>query len=272
MGGCSAGRCARRASSRPARRREAQGRVAEEPPKPGAEPADEPGPLTRRGPLAGLLLRLTRPVTAMRRAPELAREHGTAPWRLFVARIAASPPIALVIAILAIAALAFAATNVSNMKLGLTFIASLPKQDEVRRAADAAQQGFAPGILAPTEVDLVQPGIGGRRPQLARLEQLIGREPGVAAVTGPSEQVPGAPADRGRRVTGRRRATRSSSTRTRSARPRSTASARCATTCRGSSGGPGWAAACSCRSAARRRSPTTRSRACSTTSSASRSS
>ena len=62
----------------------------------GAESADEPGPLTRRGPLAGLVLRLTRPVTAMRRAPELAREHGTAPWRLFVARIAASPPIALV--------------------------------------------------------------------------------------------------------------------------------------------------------------------------------
>src|SRR3954471_12259313 len=98
--------------------RAARGRVAEEPPKPGAESADEPRALTRRGPLASLLLRVTRPVTAMRRAPELAREHGTAPWRLFVARIAASPPVALVIAVLAIAALAFAASNVSNMKLG----------------------------------------------------------------------------------------------------------------------------------------------------------
>jgi putative drug exporter of the RND superfamily len=194
FGGRLFGRKVREEGERAAREaHEAQGRVAEEPPKPGAESADEPGPFTRRGPLAGLLLRATRPVTAMRRAPDLAREHGTAPWRLFVARIAASPPIALVIAILAIAALAFAASNVSNMKLGLTFIASLPKQDEVRRAADAAQQGFAPGILAPTEVDLVQPGIGDRRPQLARLEQLIGREPGVAAVTGPREQVPGAP-------------------------------------------------------------------------------
>jgi RND superfamily putative drug exporter len=194
FGGRLFGRKVREEGERAAREaRSEQGRVAEERPKPGAESADEPGPLTRRGPLAGLLLRITRPVTAMRRAPELAREHGTAPWRLFVARIAASPPIALVIAILAIAALAFAASNVSNMKLGLTFIASLPKQDEVRRASDAAQQGFAPGILAPTEVDLVRPGIGAQRPQLARLQQLIGREPGVAAVIGPQQQVSGAP-------------------------------------------------------------------------------
>jgi uncharacterized membrane protein YdfJ with MMPL/SSD domain len=140
-----------------------------------------------------VLLRLTRPVTAMRRAPDLAREHGTAPWRLFVARIASSPPIALVIAIITIAGLGFAASEVRNMKLGLTFIASLPAHDEVRRAAEAAQQGFAPGILAPTEVDLVQSGIGGKRPQLARLQGLIGREPGVAAVIGPRQQPPGAP-------------------------------------------------------------------------------
>jgi RND superfamily putative drug exporter len=172
----------------------AQGRVAEEPPRPGAESTDEPGPLTRSGPLAGLLLRFTRPVTAMRRMPELAQEHGTAPWRMFVARIASSPPIALVIAVLALGALALGASEVRNMKLGLTFIASLPAHDEVRRAADAAQQGFAPGILAPTEIDLEQPGIGARRAELARLEGLIGRQRGVAAVLGPREQIGGAPA------------------------------------------------------------------------------
>jgi putative drug exporter of the RND superfamily len=171
-----------------------EGRVVEEPPTPGAEAAAEPGPLTRRGPIAAALLRVTRPVTAMRRAPELAREHGTAPWRLFVARIASSPPVALVIAALAIGALAFAASEVRNTKLGLEFISSLPPGDEVRRAADAAQQGFAPGILAPTEIDLEQPGIGNRRPALGRLEDLIGREPGVAAVLGPREQIGGAPA------------------------------------------------------------------------------
>jgi RND superfamily putative drug exporter len=168
-------------------------RPESEPPRPGAESDREPGPLTRRGPLAGLLLRITRPVTAMRRTPELAREHGTAPWRMFVARVAASRPVALPIAIVAIGALAIGASQVRDMKLGLSFISSLPKQDEVRRAADAAQQGFSPGILAPTEVDLEQPGIASKRQQLARLEQLIGREPGVSAVIGPREQVPGAP-------------------------------------------------------------------------------
>src|SRR4051794_20029207 len=194
FGGRLFGRRVREEGRQAAREAEAaQGGVAEEPPKPGAESADEPGPLTRRGPLASLLLRVTRPVTAMRRAPELAREHGTAPWRLFVARIAASPPVALVIAVLAIGALGFAASNVANMKLGLTFIASLPSHDEVRVASDAAQKGFAPGILAPTEVDLAQAGVGAKRPQLDRLQALIAREPGVAAVLGPRQQVPGAP-------------------------------------------------------------------------------
>src|SRR3954464_13863023 len=47
-----------------------QGRVVEDRAKPGAEVADEPGALTRRGPLASVLLRATRPVTAMRRAPD----------------------------------------------------------------------------------------------------------------------------------------------------------------------------------------------------------
>jgi RND superfamily putative drug exporter len=165
-----------------------------EPSRPGAESDHEPGRLTRRGPLARMMLRVTRPVTAMRRTPELAREHGTAPWRLIVARIAASRPVAVPIAIIAIGALVLGASQVRDMKLGLTFIQSLPQQNEVRRAADAAQQGFAPGILAPTEVDLVQNGIGAKRAQLARLEQLIDREPGVAAVLGPREQVPGTPA------------------------------------------------------------------------------
>jgi RND superfamily putative drug exporter len=140
------------------------------------------------------MLRLTRPVTAVRRTPELAREHGTAPWRLFLARVAASRPVALPIAIVAIGALALGASEVRDMKLGLSFISSLPAQNEVRRAAEAAQQGFSPGILAPTEIDLEQPGIGAKRPQLAQLQQLIGREHGVSAVIGPAQQTDGAPA------------------------------------------------------------------------------
>ena len=118
------------------------------------------------------------------------------------------------------------------MKLGLTFIQLAAQQNEVRRAADAAAQGFAPGILAPTEVDLEQSGIGAReRAARAACGQLIAREPGVAAVIGPREQVPGAPAAVVSRDGGGARATRSSSTRTRSARRPSTACATCATGC-----------------------------------------
>jgi putative drug exporter of the RND superfamily len=151
-------------------------------------------PAIRRGPLARLALWLTHPVTAFRRAPELARESGTATWRLVLARIASSRPVALPIAILAIAALAYGAHFVADTKLGLTFIKALPADTEVRRAADAAQQGFAPGILAPTEVAVAQPGIGARRAELARLQGLIARQPGVTAVLGPQQQVAGAPA------------------------------------------------------------------------------
>ena len=139
-------------------------------------------------------MRLTHPVTAARRAPGLAREHGTAPWRLLIARIAASRPVALPIAIAAIVALGFAATSARDLSLGLTFIRALPADSEVRRAADAAEQGFAAGILAPTEVGVRQPGIAARRAELARLEGLIARQPGVAAVIGPREQLGGAPA------------------------------------------------------------------------------
>ena len=129
----------------------------------------------------------------MRRMPELAREHGTAAWRLFVARVAASRPVALPIAVLAIAALALGAGAVRDLHLGLTFISSLPRDSEVRRAAEAGQRGFAPGILAPTEIDLEQPGIAARRAQIARLEDLIARQRGVVAVIGPREQLRGVP-------------------------------------------------------------------------------
>ncbi|MEY2532428.1 MAG: putative drug exporter of the superfamily [bacterium] len=163
-------------------------------PAPAPGDADARGPSIRRGPLARLALRLTHPVTAFRRTPELARESGTPVWRLIVARVASSKPVALPIAILAIAALGYGANIARDMNLGLTFIKALPADSEVRRAAEAAQQGFAPGILGPTEVDLEQPGIGARRAELARLQDLIGRQPGVAAVLGPREQVQGAPA------------------------------------------------------------------------------
>jgi RND superfamily putative drug exporter len=154
-------------------------------PQPQAAPR---GP--RRGPLARLLLSVTRPRTAVRRVGELADEHDMGKGRLLVARIAASRPLALPIALVAVGALALAALGLGRTALGLSFVRALPADNEVRVAADAASKGFSDGIVAPTEVDLVAPGIAARRAQLARLEGLVARGNGVASVVGPREQLP----------------------------------------------------------------------------------
>ncbi len=80
------------------------------------------------------------------------------------------------------------ALGTNATQLGLSFISALPADNEVRRAATAADEGFAAGALSPTEIDLEQPGIAARRAELGKLERLIRGEPGVAAVTGPREQ------------------------------------------------------------------------------------
>jgi RND superfamily putative drug exporter len=131
---------------------------------------------------------LSRPVTAVRRTEALAREHQTARWRLLIARVAASRPVALAIAVAAVGALTLAALNVRSTHLGPDFIRALPAGNQVRAADEAASRGFAPGIVSPTEVDLLAPGIAAKRAQLARLQGLIDRSDGVAAVIGPGNQ------------------------------------------------------------------------------------
>jgi putative drug exporter of the RND superfamily len=133
---------------------------------------------------------LARPLLAMRRAPQLGRASQTSPWRVFVARVASARPVAMAIGLVTIAALLAAASGLRSTELGLTFISGLPSDSEAKRAADAAAQAFAPGILAPTEIDLAAPEIADRTSQLAQLEQLVGEQPGVAAVVGPREQPP----------------------------------------------------------------------------------
>jgi putative drug exporter of the RND superfamily len=135
----------------------------------------------------------SRPVLALRRTRRLAAEARMSTWRLVIARIATARPVALVIAVSCIAGLGVLALGTQNTRLGLGFISGLPPGNEVHRAADAAARGFAPGVVGPTEIDLAAPGIAGRRDALARLEDLVRREPGVATVIGPREQPAGAP-------------------------------------------------------------------------------
>ena len=142
----------------------------------------------RRGPVARALLGLTRPVTAIRRTRDLAREHHTPHWRVVIARIVSSRPVALPIALAAVGVLVVAALNLRSTDLGLGLVRALPPGNDVRQADAAAGKGFAAGIVSPTEIDLVGPGVARRADQLARLEDAVARADGVAAVVGPREQ------------------------------------------------------------------------------------
>jgi RND superfamily putative drug exporter len=142
----------------------------------------------RRGPIARAMLALTRPRTAMRRTRELAREHQTPHWRVVLARIASSRPVALPIALIAVGVLVVCALNLRSTELGLSLVHSLPPGSQERRADAAAAAGFAPGIVSPTEIDLFAPGVGQQTAQLSRLQDLVAREKGVAAAVGPRDQ------------------------------------------------------------------------------------
>jgi RND superfamily putative drug exporter len=108
-----------------------------------------------------------------------------------ISRFLASRPVALLVALATVAVLLVAATGLRETRLGLRLGSGLPPDSEVRQAEVAAEQGFAPGILAPTILLVEGDRIGERRGELARLQAAVGDVPGVAGVVGPGE----APAD-----------------------------------------------------------------------------
>ncbi len=81
-----------------------------------------------------------------------------------------------------------------SLRLGLGFIQSLPEKHRVAYAAAQAQQGFAAGILSPTELLLEGPGVGAESAALARLGRMLEDQPGVAGALGPAD-VPELPID-----------------------------------------------------------------------------
>ena len=102
-----------------------------------------------------------------------------------LARFTTARPVALVIALVALACLAFAGRGLLETNLGLTQIGGLPGSSEPHRAMDAAARGFAPGILSPT-VLLVEGVERTDLPGLVRLERALDDEPGIASSIGPA--------------------------------------------------------------------------------------
>ncbi len=107
--------------------------------------------------------------------------------RRALGRFLTARPIAALLVIATAAALLVAALETRSTALGLSLFQGVPATTEVRSAAAAAGEGFAPGIVAPTELLLRGPGVD-RRDRLAALQALLERQPGVAGVVGIGDQ------------------------------------------------------------------------------------
>jgi len=107
------------------------------------------------------------------------------PVRSLPVRVAARHPLAVTIGTAAV--LLAAASGIMHTSIGDPLIRGLPSDTGAKRAYEAASAGFAPGILAPTVIVVQRSGIRTAvgRSEALRLQNLLRREPGVAAVGGP---------------------------------------------------------------------------------------
>jgi putative drug exporter of the RND superfamily len=78
--------------------------------------------------------------------------------------------IAVLLVVATAAVLVVAALETRSTALGVSLLRGLPATTDVRSAASAAGQGFARGIVAPTEILLRAPGFDARRNGLERLQ------------------------------------------------------------------------------------------------------
>ena len=130
-------------------------------------------------------LRLAGPLGALRASRRQAGAEGGRSWSRFGSRMIVTRPVAGLLAVACVATLAVAALGARSSDLTVSFLPSLAKDSPPRVGADAAAAGFVPGVLAPTDVVLEQAGLDGRERELGRLQDLLARQPGVAAVLGP---------------------------------------------------------------------------------------
>ena len=74
-----------------------------------------------------------------------------------------------------------------DLELGVGFTSSLPADNPVKVASDAAAKAFAPGITSPTTLLIEGTKVTSQLPRLRDLQTLIEAEPGVAGVLGPAQ-------------------------------------------------------------------------------------
>jgi putative drug exporter of the RND superfamily len=120
-------------------------------------------------------------------SPEETIQGGSGQGRR-VAYLVAGRPVAAVITVLCVAGLLFAANGLRQIGLGVDLMSGLPSSSEVKKAASAAEGGFAPGVLAPTQV-IVKSRSGDPLPPdgLVQLQRRLTERPGVAGALGPAD-------------------------------------------------------------------------------------
>ena len=114
--------------------------------------------------------------------PRVVRERASV-----ITRAVTNKAAALFIILVTVVGLGALATQARHLDLGLGFVQSLPPESSVARAAEAAGQGFAPGIISPTEIVLEGEGIGENEEGLDQFRTALTEEPGVAGVVGPGQ-------------------------------------------------------------------------------------
>lgn len=102
------------------------------------------------------------------------------------ARVLTWRVVAFVLAGACVVGLGLLSTSAKRLHLGVSFVAALPSDSEAHKAAQAAAAGFAPGIVAPTELLLEGTNVGRDPAKLASLGRELEKQAGVAGVLSPS--------------------------------------------------------------------------------------
>ncbi len=109
-------------------------------------------------------------------------------------RFAVTWPVALLAAVACIAGLLAIASFARHPQLDSPLVNELPPSSATA-AQNAAAKGFAPGIVAPTDILVIGSGLAGQQPALARFQHELAAQPGVAETAGPAtiNQLSGVP-------------------------------------------------------------------------------
>ena len=114
---------------------------------------------------------------ALRRRTKSARESA--------ARFAVTWPVALLAAVACIAGLLALASFARHPQLDSPLVNELPASPATA-AQSAAGQGFAPGIVSPTDLLVIGPGLSAQLPALTKFQHELAAQPGVAEIAGPA--------------------------------------------------------------------------------------